>query len=93
MDTARSEYDEMSGKISDAASRASEEMNRLTDTASAKMREGLEYLRSRNLTEIGDDTQELVRRYPGVSMLAAAAIGFLTAHYILRSTSQSRQML
>ena len=96
MDTAREAGSQMSekigdmagkasSKINDMAGKASSKINDMAGSASSKVNDGLDYLRSRNLSEIAEDAQELVRKHPTGSLLAAAAIGFMAAHYLRSS--------
>ncbi len=71
-----------SNKINDMAGRTSSKVKEMAGTASSKVDDGLNYLRSRNFSEIAEDAQDLVRKYPAGSLLAAVAIGFMAAHYL-----------
>jgi ElaB/YqjD/DUF883 family membrane-anchored ribosome-binding protein len=55
-------------KLSDAAHSAADKIQATAD-----------YVRSTNLKGMADDVQNLVKRYPGQSLAAAAILGFLVA--------------
>jgi hypothetical protein len=48
--------------------------------AFAKVKAAADYLRETELTAMAEDVKEIVKRYPGWSIAAAAVVGFLLAH-------------
>ena len=48
-------------------------------SAADKIQAGADYVRQTDLKGMADDVQDLVKRYPGQSLAAAAILGFLVA--------------
>jgi ElaB/YqjD/DUF883 family membrane-anchored ribosome-binding protein len=63
-------------KLTDAAGQLSE----MAQTATDKVKAAADYLRETELTAMAEDVKEIVKRYPGWSLAAAAVVGFLLAH-------------
>jgi ElaB/YqjD/DUF883 family membrane-anchored ribosome-binding protein len=53
-------------------------------SAADKIQAGANYVRQTDLQGIADDVQDLVKRYPGQSLAAAAILGFLVARGLRR---------
>jgi hypothetical protein len=53
--------------------------------AFAKVKAAADYLRETELTAMAEDVKEIVKRYPGWSIAAAAVVGFLLAHVSSRN--------
>jgi len=70
--------------LTDAAGQLSE----MAQTATDKVKAAADYLRETELNAISEDVKEIVKRYPGWSLAAAAVVGFLLAHVSTRNTSR-----
>lgn len=67
------------------ASNLQEQADRVTGVvhaAAGKLRTTADYVRKNNLKAMGKDVEELVRRYPGQALVAAAVIGFFVARAV-----------
>jgi hypothetical protein len=64
----------------DAAGQLSDVAQTATQTATTKVKAAAEYLRETEFAAMVNDVKDIVGRYPGWSLAAAAAVGFLIAH-------------
>jgi ElaB/YqjD/DUF883 family membrane-anchored ribosome-binding protein len=58
---------------------AAGQLSEVAQTATDKVKQAAEYLRHTELTAMAEDVKDIVRRYPGQSLAAAAVVGFLFA--------------
>ena len=49
-------------------------------SASEKVKAAADYLRETELNAMAEDVKDIVKRYPGWTLAAAAVVGFLLAH-------------
>jgi len=59
---------------------AAGQLSEVAQTASDKIKAAADYLRETELTAMAEDVKEIVKRYPGWAIAAAAVFGFLLAH-------------
>src|SRR5262245_31824002 len=60
-----------------AASRAADMGRRAAHTTAEAMQKTADYVREQDLESMFTDLQQLLKRNPGITLLAAAAVGFL----------------
>ena len=60
----------------------------VAQTATDKVKAAADYLRETELTAMAEDVKEIVKRYPGWSIAAAALVGFLLAHIGSRNSNR-----
>ena len=68
----------------EAAGQVSEVAQSVTDKATA----AADYLRQTEVSDMAEDVKDIVKRYPGWSIAAALAVGFLLAHMGSRNTNR-----
>lgn len=61
-----------------------EQVARVAHAAADAMERSAEYVRDQDVEEMLSNAKELVARHPGVTLLAAAAVGFLLARTLSR---------
>jgi len=67
----------------DAADMAAEVGGRVSDAASRAQQQVVDYFRNHNASDMLEDLNGYVKEHPTQALLAAAAIGFLTAALLL----------
>jgi hypothetical protein len=67
-------------KLTELGRDAAGQLSEAAQTASDTVKAAADYLRETELTAMAEDVKEIVKRYPGWSLAAAAVIGFLLAH-------------
>jgi ElaB/YqjD/DUF883 family membrane-anchored ribosome-binding protein len=67
-------------KLTDAGRDAAGQLSDVAQTATTKVKAAAEYLRETEFAAMVNDVKDIVGRYPGWSLAAAAAVGFLIAH-------------
>jgi ElaB/YqjD/DUF883 family membrane-anchored ribosome-binding protein len=63
----------------------SDKLSRVTHSAADKIQATADYVRQTDLKGMAEDVQDIVKRYPGQSLAAAAILGFLVARGLRRS--------
>jgi ElaB/YqjD/DUF883 family membrane-anchored ribosome-binding protein len=71
-------------KLSELGRDAAGQLSEMAQTATDKVKSAADYLRETELTAMAEDVKEIVKRYPGWSIAAAAVVGFLLAHAVSR---------
>jgi DNA-binding ferritin-like protein len=56
------------------------QLSQVAQTATDKVKAAADYLRETELQAMAEDVKDIVKRYPGWTLAAAAALGFLLAH-------------
>ena len=74
-DTAADVKEKLTELGRDVAAQLSETAQSATD----KVKAAADYVRQTELTAIAEDVKEIVKRYPGWTLAAAAVVGFLLA--------------
>jgi DNA-binding ferritin-like protein len=64
------------------------QLSDLAQTATEKAKAAADYLRKTELKAMAEDVKDIVKRYPGWTLTAAAVIGFLLAHVGSRNTNR-----
>src|ERR1700730_9963043 len=64
-------------KLTDLGREAAGQLSEVAQTASHKVKAAAYYLRETELIAMAEDVKEIVKRYPGWSLAAAAVVGFL----------------
>jgi ElaB/YqjD/DUF883 family membrane-anchored ribosome-binding protein len=67
-------------KLTELGRDAAGQLSEVAQSATEKVKEAADYLRETELTAMAEDVKEIVKRYPGWSLAAAAVVGFLLAH-------------
>jgi ElaB/YqjD/DUF883 family membrane-anchored ribosome-binding protein len=67
-------------KLTDLGRDAEGQLSEVAQSATDKVKAAGDYLRETELTAMVEDVKEVVKRYPGWSLAAAAVAGFLLAH-------------
>jgi ElaB/YqjD/DUF883 family membrane-anchored ribosome-binding protein len=75
-------------KLTNLGRDAAGQLSEVAQLATEKVKEAADYLRETELTAMAEDIKEIVRRYPGQSLAAAAVVGFLLAHIGSRNSKQ-----
>jgi ElaB/YqjD/DUF883 family membrane-anchored ribosome-binding protein len=79
-------------QVSETAADAKEKLTELGRDAagqlSDKVNAAADYLRETGLTAMAEDVKEIVKRYPGWSLAAAAMVGFLLANIGSRNSNR-----
>jgi hypothetical protein len=79
-------------QVSETAADAKEKLTELGRDAagqlSDKVNAAADYLRETELTAMAEDVKEIVKRYPGWSLAAAAMVGFLLANIGSRNSNR-----
>jgi ElaB/YqjD/DUF883 family membrane-anchored ribosome-binding protein len=74
-----------SDRVASAAHATSDRVASAAHATADKLQATAEYVRDHDFKEMADDVTELVKRYPGQSLAAAAILGFLLAR-VMRSS-------
>ena len=75
---------EKSDRVASAAHATSDRVASAAHATADKLQATAEYVRDHDFKEMADDVADLVKRYPGQSLAAAAILGFLLAR-VMRS--------
>jgi len=82
VDTMDAQRQPAAATIDHTASALQQQADRVTGVANAaadRLRTAADYVRNNDMKAMGQDVQELVRRYPGQALVAAAVLGFFVA--------------
>jgi hypothetical protein len=74
-------------KLTDLGREAAGQVSEVAQSATDKAKAAADYLRQTELTAMAEDVKDIVKRYPGWSIAAAAVVGFLLAHIGSRNTN------
>jgi ElaB/YqjD/DUF883 family membrane-anchored ribosome-binding protein len=74
-------------KLTELGRDAAGHLSEVAQSATDKVKAAADYLRQTELTAMAEDVKEIVKRYPGWSIAAAAVVGFLLAHLRSRNTN------
>ena len=66
-------------QLSGAARTAADQISGVTHDAAEKIQAAADYIRETDLKSMGEDLKDVVKRYPGPALAAAAALGFIVA--------------
>jgi ElaB/YqjD/DUF883 family membrane-anchored ribosome-binding protein len=75
-------------KLTELGRDAAGQLSEVAQTAADKVKAATDYLRQTELTAMAEDVKEIVKRYPGWSIAAAALVGFLLAHISSRNSNR-----
>jgi ElaB/YqjD/DUF883 family membrane-anchored ribosome-binding protein len=75
-------------KLTDLGREAAGQLSEVAQSATDKAKAAADYLRQTEVSDMADDVKEIVKRYPGWSIAAAVAVGFLLAHMGSRNTNR-----
>ena len=67
-------------KVTDLGRNAAGQLSDVAESATDKVKAAAEYIRQTELKAMAEDVKDIVKRYPGRSLAAAAVVGFLLAH-------------
>jgi DNA-binding ferritin-like protein len=67
-------------KLTELGRDAAGQLSEVAQTATDKAKAAAGYLRETELTAMAEDVKEIVKRYPGWTLAAAAVVGFALAH-------------
>ena len=67
-------------KLTELGRDAAGQLSEVAQTATDKVKAAADYLRETEFKAMADDVKEIVKRYPGRTLAAAAVVGFLLAH-------------
>jgi ElaB/YqjD/DUF883 family membrane-anchored ribosome-binding protein len=67
-------------KVTDFGRDAAGQLSDVAESAADKVKAAAEYIRQTELQAMAEDVKDIVKRYPGRSLAAAAVVGFLLAH-------------
>ena len=67
-------------KVTEFGRDSAGQLSEMAQTATDKVKAAADYLRETEFTAMAEDVKEIVKRYPGWSLAAAAVVGFLLAH-------------
>jgi hypothetical protein len=71
-------------QLSDAAHTAAERLSAVAHGTADKLQAAADYIRETDLKAMGEDLKDVVKRYPGAALAAAAVLGFLVARSLRR---------
>ncbi len=71
-------------KVADVASDAKEQLTEVGRKATEKFQGATDYFRNADVSAMVEDVTGVVKRYPGASLAAAMAVGFLLASAVHR---------
>jgi hypothetical protein len=71
-------------QISGAAHTAADQISGVAHGIADKLRSAADYIRETDLKGMGEDVKEVVKRYPGPALAAAAVLGFIVARAFRR---------
>lgn len=66
-------------QLSDAAHTAAEQISSVAHGTAEKLQAAADYIRETDLKGMGEDLKDIVKRYPGPALAAAAVLGFIVA--------------
>jgi hypothetical protein len=75
-------------KLTEIGRDAAGQLAEVAQNATDKVKAATDYLRDTELAAMGEDIKDIVKRYPGWSIAAAAVVGFLLAHMGSRNTNR-----
>jgi ElaB/YqjD/DUF883 family membrane-anchored ribosome-binding protein len=75
-------------KLTELGRDAAGQLSEVAQTATDKVKAATDYLRETELTAMAEDVKEIVKRYPGWSIAAAALVGFMLAHIGSRNSNR-----
>ena len=75
-------------KLTDLGREAAGQVSEVAQSATDKAKAAADYLRQTEVSDMAEDVKDIVKRYPGWSIAAAVAVGFLLAHMGSRSTNR-----
>jgi ElaB/YqjD/DUF883 family membrane-anchored ribosome-binding protein len=67
-------------KLTDFGRDAAGQLSEVAQAATDKAKAAADYLQQTELTAMAEDVKDIVKRYPGWTLAAAAVAGFLLAH-------------
>jgi hypothetical protein len=67
-------------KLTDLGRDAAGQVSEVAQSATDKAKAAADYLRQTEFTNMAEDVKDIVKRYPGWSIAAAAVEGFVVAH-------------
>ena len=82
--TVRESGREISSMANDAADMASDAADRVSNVASRVQKQVTDYVSSHNASDMLEDLNSYVKRYPTQAIVAAAAVGFIAAALLRR---------
>jgi hypothetical protein len=71
-------------QLSGAAHTAADQISGVAHGTADKLQAAADYIREKNFKGIGEDLKDVVKRYPGPALAAAAVLGFLVARGLRR---------
>ena len=74
-------------KLTDLGREAAGQVSEVAQSATDKAKAAADYLRQTEVSDMAEDVKDIVKRYPGWSMAAAVAVGFLLAHMGSKNTN------
>ena len=75
-------------KLTDLGREAAGKVSEVAQSATDKAKAAADYLRQTEVSDMAEDVKDIVKRYPGWSIAAAVAVGFLLAHMGSRNTNR-----
>lgn len=66
-------------QLSDVAHTAADQVSAMVHSTADRLRAAADYIRETDLKGMGEDLKDIVKRYPGPALAAAAVLGFLVA--------------
>ena len=66
-------------QLSSAAHTAADQISGVAHDTADKLRTAADYIRETDLKAMGEDLKDIVKRYPGPALAAAALLGFIVA--------------
>jgi hypothetical protein len=71
-------------QLSGAAHTAADQISGVAHGTADKLQVAADYIRGTNLKDMGEDLKDIVKRYPGPALAAAAVLGFIVARGLRR---------
>jgi hypothetical protein len=71
-------------QLSDAAHTAADQISGVAHATAGKLQAAADYIRETDLKGMGEDLKDIVKRYPGPALAAAAVLGFIVARSFRR---------
>jgi hypothetical protein len=72
------------GQLSGATRTAADQLSGVAHGTADKLQAAADYIRATDLRAMGEDVKDLVKRYPGPALAAAAVLGFVVARSLRR---------
>lgn len=72
------------GQLSGVAHTAADHISGVAHGTADKLQAAADYIREKDLKGMGEDLKDIVKRYPGPALAAAALLGFIVAHGLRR---------